>query len=160
MAFKIGDYVFHIHCGISLVKAIETMPGDESGRLFYVLAPLYGDDRNNVIRTPVDALCLKTPLSKAEALDVVSHWPDLTQDLYIKDSKARKAAYEAGLKRGDLRELAPLLEGAFQRKARDGHLNSMDAQFVNRATPLIYGELALALDIPYEDVPDYLLIHA
>ena len=32
----------------------------------------------------------------------------------------------------------------------------MDAQFVNRAMPIVYGELGFALGLPVQDVPDYI----
>ena len=49
--------------------------------------------------------------------------------------------------------MAPLLVGAKQKKQKDGHLNSMDGQFVHRVEPIVYGELALALGVPIEQVP-------
>ena len=155
--FEVNEYVFHLHCGVCKVRDIATLPGDDSGNKYYVLSPLFGDDKGNIVRVPVmNASSLRKPLQKKEAMDLVNHWPDIRTDLYIVDSKLRKQMYEQTLSRGVLSELAPLLEGASQRKARDGHLNSMDAQFVARATPIVYGELSLALNMPFEEVHDYI----
>lgn len=155
--FAINSYVFHLHCGICKVRDIAALPGDNSGNKYYVLSPLFGDDKGNIVRIPINnASSLREPLTQKEALALVDAWPDITKELYIVDSKLRKSMYEQTLSRGILSELAPLLEGAYQRKARDGHLNSMDAQFVSRATPIVYGELSLALGIPFEDVPAYI----
>lgn len=155
--FKINEFVFHLHCGVCKVKDIASLSGDNSGNKYYVLSPLFGDDKGNIVRVPVsNASSLRKPLTQAEAEELVKHWPNIHTDLYVVDSKLRKQLYEQTLSRGIISELAPLLEGAYQRKARDGHLNSMDAQFVNRAMPIVYGELSLALSIPYEDVPEYI----
>ena len=155
--YAVNEYVFHLHCGVCRVRDIASLPGDTSGNQYYVLSPLFGEDKSNIVRVPVwNAVSLRKPLSREEALDLVKNWPDVTKDLYVSDSKLRKQMYEQTLARGILSELAPLLEGAFQRKAKDGHLNSMDAQFVNRATPIVYGELSLALSIPFEEVQGYI----
>jgi RNA polymerase-interacting CarD/CdnL/TRCF family regulator len=105
------------------------------------------------------ATTLSETLTEKQAKEIIKNWPDVRQDLYIKDSKLRKTTYENTLKTGDVVALAPLLEGAFQRKARDGHLNSLDAQFVAKAVPLVYGALAQSLGIEYGDVPEYIVEH-
>lgn len=155
--FEVNQYVFHLYCGVCKIRDIAGMPGDTSGKQYYVLSPLFGDDKGNIVRVPVEnSFSLREPLSKKEALELVKNWPDIRKELYVVDSKRRKQLYEETLSRGIASELAPLLEGAYQRKARDGHLNSMDAQFVSRATPIVYGELSLALGIPFEEVQAYI----
>ncbi len=154
---EIGDYVYHTHCGVCQVKDIAKLTGDPSGNLYYVLTPLYGDDKNNIVRVPVsNAASLRRPLDKEGALKLIEEWPDTSTELYILDSKKRKAAYDAAFASGYIEDLALLLEGALQRKRKDIHLNSMDSQFVNRASPIVYGELSFALGIPYEEVVPFL----
>ena len=160
MTFQVSEYVFHRHCGVCLIQGIMPLPGDDSGSLYYVLSPLFGDDKGNIVRVPVDfAGSLRKPINKEEALEIVKSWPSPDRDWYITDSKARRTSYEEALKNGTLMDLAPLLEGAIQRKKKDGHLNSMDSQFVNRAEPLLYGALSLALEINYSDVPKFIADH-
>jgi len=155
--YKIGDYVFHKRCGICLVKDIAPLSGDDSGDLYFVLSPLYGDDKTNIVRVPVgNSVSLRDPIEKSELEVMIRRWPIQSLDLYITDSKKRKASYETALTNGSLDMIAPLLAGAMSRKAKDGHLNSMDAQFVSRAQPLIYGGVSFALGIEYQEVPNYL----
>ena len=159
--FEINEYVFHLHCGVCKIRDIATLPGDDSGNKYYVLSPLFGDDKGNIVRVPVNnSASLRKPLDKDEAIRLVKNWPDIRKELYVTDSKLRKQLYEQTLSRGNLSELAPLLEGAYQRKAKDGHLNSMDAQFVSRAMPIVYGELGFALEMPVGQVPEYIRLHA
>ena len=154
---KIGDYVYHTHCGVCQIKDIAVLSGDHSGNQYYVLTPLYGDDKNNIVRVPVsNPVSLRRPLDREGAIALIQSWPSADNDFYILDSKKRKAAYEAAFQSGLIEDLAMLLEGALQRKRRDVHLNSMDSQFVNRASPIVYGELSFALGIPYEEVVPYL----
>ena len=155
--FDIDTYVFHTHCGVCKVVAIEPLSGDDSGNLYYVLVPFHGDDKNNIVRVPVDnPASLRRPLNKETAAELIHNWPDISTNLYITDSKTRKLAYENALRSGFVEDLATLMEGALQRKARDGHLNSMDAQFLARAQPIVYGELGFALEMDVEKVPDYI----
>ncbi|MBO5529494.1 MAG: CarD family transcriptional regulator [Bacilli bacterium] len=155
--YDIDTYVFHTHCGVCKVLSIEPLSGDDSGALYYVLAPFHGDDKNNIVRVPVDnPASLRKPLSKELAIDLIHNWPNIRENLYVTDSKQRKIAYENALRSGLVEDLAALMEGALQRKARDGHLNSMDSQFLARAQPIVYGELGFALNMPVEDVPNYI----
>lgn len=155
--FNIGEYVFHRRCGVCVVKDIAPVSGMPD-TLYYALSPLYGEDKGNTVRVPVDnALSLKNPITREDAIRIIDSWPSPKKDLYILDSKLRKQSYERALSSGLLSEIAPLMEGAKQRKARDGHLNSMDGQFLSRAEPLVYGELSISLDIPYEEVGAYIL---
>lgn len=159
--YEIDSYVFHTHCGVCKVTAIEPLSGDDSGNLYYVLTPFHGDDKHNIVRVPVDnPASLRRPLNKEQAMALIHEWPNIRENLYITDSKARKIAYDNALRSGYVEDLATLMEGALQRKARDGHLNSMDAQFVSRAMPIVYGELGFALEIPVEEVPEFIRTHA
>ena len=156
--FKKGTYVFHKRVGVCLVNEISPLPGDTSGNLYYVLSPLYGDDKGNLVRVPLmNAVSLSTPLTKEEADEIVNNWPDPDENHYLVDSKKRKTCYEETLGSGSISALAPLLEGAMQRKKKDGHLNSMDGQFVSRAEPLVYGSLSYALGIDYPEIRPYIL---
>ncbi len=155
--FPKDSYVFHLRCGVCYVKDIAPLSGDDNGDLYYVLSPLYGDSKTNIVRVPVsNPSSLRMPLTRKAAEEVVKNLPSFKTDLYIVDSKARKLAYESALASGDISKMAPLIAGAKQRKVRDGHLNSMDGLFVSRAEPIVYGELALALSMPYDQVPGYL----
>jgi len=154
--FKVNDYVDHKHCGVCLIKDIAVMSGDVSGTQYYVLEPLFGEDKGTILRVPVgNSTSLTAILSKQQALRLVQSWPALG-DFYEMDSKKRKLAYESAISGGDLSALVPLLEGIKQRKLREGHLNSMDQQFLNRAEPILFGELSIALGIHYEDVDDFI----
>jgi len=154
--FKLSDYVNHKHCGVCVVKGISILSGDSSGTEYYVLEPLYGEDRGTILRVPVTNSVSLTPImTKKEAISLIKSWP-IEGDFYEADSKKRKLSYEAAISGGDLKVLAPLLEGIKQRKLRDGRLNSMDQQFMTRAEPLLFGELAVALGIRYDEVDGFI----
>lgn len=153
-SFTPGSYVFHLRCGVCKVENIAPLSGDDSGSLYYVLTPLFGEDKGNIVRVPLsNPSSLRDPINKEDAEKIIKCWPKEDINHYIVDSKKRKTSYEDALKLGDIKIMAPLLVGAKQRKQKDGHLNSMDGQFVHRVEPIVYGELALALGVPIEQVP-------
>lgn len=155
--FKVNEFVFHTHCGICTVMDIAPLSGDTSGNLYYVLKPLYGDDKDNIVRVLVtNSGSLRVPYTKKEIEKIISGWPSIKEELYIVDSKKRKTCYESALSTGNISEMGPLIYGAKQRKKRDGHLNAMDSMFVNRAEPVLYGSISLAYKMDYAKVPEYL----
>lgn len=160
--YKVSEHVVHRFCGVCLVKDIAPLnPNDPESPIYYVLNPLFGEDSRNTVRVPVaNPSSLRSPLTKEEAVRLIETWPNPEQSLYIVDSKRRKTCYQEALSTGDLTLIAPLLAGAMQRKKREGHLNSMDAQFVQRAEPLLYGEVSFALGIPYDEAMTYIHDHS
>ena len=48
------------------------------------------------------------------------------------------------------------MEGIHEKREKEGRLNSMDTQFLNKAEPIVYGMLSVALHIKYEDVDSFI----
>ncbi len=158
---KVGDTVFHRRCGLCRIDDVAPLPGDDPSFLYYVLSPLYGDEKGNIVRVPTaNPIFLRPVITENAAKDYVDGWPSFKDDHYIADSKKRKQSYEEALSKGDIYLMAPLIVGAMQRKSRDGHLNSMDLSFVNKAQPMVFGELSLALGLSYDEVSSMLLQQA
>ncbi len=154
----VGSKVFHRRSGLCLVQDVAPLPGDASGTTYYVLRPQYGDEKGNIVRVPTEnPIFLRPVIDKAKAKQYVADWPSFKEEHYIADSKKRKQSYEEALSKGDIYLMAPLIVGALQRKKRDGHLNSMDISFVNRAEPMVFGEISEALGISYQEVSDLLI---
>lgn len=155
--YQIEEFVDHKHCGVCRVKDIAALSGDVSGLRYYVLEPLYGEDRGTILRVPVtNTNSLSPVLTKEDAISIIKSWPKYDDSFYEMDSKKRKLNYESAISNGDIKAIAPLLEGVKRRKLSEGHLTSMDQQFLNRAEPLLFGELAIALGIPYEEVDTFI----
>ena len=150
--YQIDDLIDHKHSGVCRVLDIATISADPNAPLYYVLKPLYGEDKGTVLRIPVtNTVSLSPLLTREEADRLVANWPH-ADGLYEVDAKRRKQRYESAISSGDVTLFPELLEGIRQKKAKEGHLNSMDQQFFNRAQPIIYGEIATALGIAFEEV--------
>ncbi|MDO5330764.1 MAG: CarD family transcriptional regulator [Bacillota bacterium] len=152
MAFKIQELVHHRHSGVCRVTDISTLSSMPNGPEYYVLQPLFGEDKGTIVRVPTtNTVSLAPILSKEVAFDLVENWPK-GDNLYEADAKKRKQNYESAIASGEYLTFPRLLEGIRQKKAKEGKLNSMDQQFLSRAQPILYGEIASALGVQYEDV--------
>lgn len=154
--FEINSYVNHRRCGICRVLEISPIPSDPNGTKYYVLQPLYGDDKNNLVRVPFDnPLSLREAMKKEEALSLIKTWPK-DEGYYESDAKKRKLLYESILSKGDIPSMPAILKGILVKREKDEKLNSMDQNFLNKARPIIYGEIANALGITYEEVEPFI----
>ena len=154
--YKVNQLVDHRSSGVCRIQAINALSSDEGAPLYYVITPLFGDEKGTIIRVPVSNDASLSPvMTREEAEDLLSCWPR-SGDLYEKDAKKRKDIYAEALRAGNVALLPRLLEGILQRKERDGKLNTMDQQFVNRATPILYGELSVALGIDYGEIESFI----
>lgn len=152
LRFKIQQLVHHRHSGVCRVSDIAPLSSMPEGPLYYVLQPLYGEDKGTTLRVPtLNSASLSEVLDKEQVKSLLESWP--RQDgLYEADAKKRKVNYANAISNGEYLSFPALLEGIRQKKAKEGKLNSMDQQFVARAQPILYGEIACALGISYEEV--------
>ena len=150
--FEIGNVICHKRSGVCRVMDIAPLSTAENAPLYYVLQPLYGEDKGTLLRIPTsNTVSLSHVMSKEDADKIVAAWPK-GKDLYETDAKKRKKDYETAITTGDISMFPTLLEGIRQKKAKEGHLSSMDQQFLSRAQPIIYGMLATALGVPFESI--------
>ena len=65
--FKVGDLVFHLRCGLCEIKDISPLKGNEGGPTYYILSPLYGDERGTLVFVPTaKPIFLRELMSKEE----------------------------------------------------------------------------------------------
>lgn len=155
--FCVDDKVVYGGTGVCRVAGITEMPGRE--RLYYVLEPLF---QSGVIYAPTDGRVLIRPvLSKAEAEAVIERIPGLQAAAYHNANvQALTAHYEAAMKTQDMETLLRLTLSIYAKKQelerQKRKLGQVDSRYMKRAEELIHGELAAALEIPKEEVPEYI----
>ena len=161
--FAEGSFIMYGSTGVCRVEKIAPMPGSrgaEKERLYYKLSPLFG---SGVIYVPVDTQIFMRPvLTRREALALIRRLPEINEDpsLASADRHSLSAAYQARLHAHDCAELVPLIKTLHHRQ-QDGerigkHLCKTDQDCQKRAEWLLHSELAVALEIPLSDVPDFI----
>jgi len=159
--FQIGDYVIYGGTGACRITGITERPIRGGGsRRYYQIQPLY---QSCQIYAPVDSdkVFMRPVISRAEAERLIDSIPSVqaeaVQSRVLRDLVER---YEASLRShacGDLVELTMSIYAKKRVAAESGRkIGTVDATFMKRAEDLLFGELAVALDIPRETVPGYI----
>ena len=160
--FPKGSYVLYGGTGVCRVQDIGPLAhirGTPSDKLYYTLAPLYSSE---VIYAPLDTHVFMRPiLSKGEATALVDRLASLQEAPYLcEDQRKMGDHYRAVLETHQCEELLRLIKTVYHKNKestkRGKKPGQIDQRYQKRAEELAYGELAVALGIPYEEVPHYI----
>lgn len=157
--FAIGDLVVYGGEGVCRVTEIgvPAISGADKKREYYTLAPLY---RTGQVMTPVDTCVLMRPvMTCAEAKDLLSELPSLEPEAPPQPGmRATRDHYHAVCTSYDCRKMARLIKYTARRRkwalSHGKKVSQLDERFSKRAQDQFYGELAAALDIPRDRVPE------
>lgn len=160
--FQVNDYIFHGGSGVCIVEDIcvpKHIQSIDSSKRYYRLHPLY--EANSVIYTPVDnpKSIVRRLLSRKEALELIKSIPHI-EALWIDNDKMREAKYREALRTNDCYEWIRMIKTLYlrnqSRKSEGKRPSQADERYLQTAEDLLYGELAVPLDIPKEQVRDYI----
>ncbi|MEA4932916.1 MAG: CarD family transcriptional regulator [Lawsonibacter sp.] len=159
--YQIGALIVYGAEGVCRVEKIGPLgiKGTQQGVDYYTLTPLYRDGK---IFTPVDTTVYTRPvMTKEEANALIAQIPDIPTEIYENSNpRLLNEHYQSYLKSYDCVDLIRLIQAicAKERSAADKgrHLGQVDERSMKRAEEMLHGELAAALEIPVEDVKDYI----
>ena len=161
--YQVGDLVLYGLTGVCRVDEISmktNMPGIDEEQLYYTLKPLYQD---YVIYTPVEntTVFMRYTISKEEAEKLIDKIPSMQVEIYHNKVLSQLADhYEEALQTCDCESLMALTRSINAKKKiiedQKRKFGSVDADFMKRAEELLFGELAVALNISKESVPEYI----
>lgn len=160
--YQAGDLVLYGSTGVCRVDEIreQSFPSMGEKRLYYVLRPLYEDC---VISAPVDSdkVFIRPIISREEAERIIEKIPHIhAQAYHSRVSRELSEHYEAILKSHDCDSLVELTMSIYQKKRQlldqKRKFGTVDERFLKRAEDLLFGELAAALEIPRDQVQDYI----
>lgn len=152
------DLVVHESLGVCRVTEIQKK--NRPPRDYYVLAPLY--DKNSILYVPVDSqqMPLRPVMSQNEALSLIEQIPDL-EDLKFVSLSDEKLQAATILSSGDQLRLAQLAKTMYhlqlsRSRSKSKNTFSTDRGILRQAERLLFGELAIALDLPIDQVPEFI----
>ena len=160
--FKIGDLIVYGGTGVCRVADIrvQDIPGLDRNRLYYILRPLYQDC---TISIPADnpKVFMRPVISRAEAEALIDRIPSIQSEAFSSPVTRELADYyEAGLKSHDCADLVKLTKSIYAKRRRaqacNKKLGAIDERYMKRAEEMLFGELAAVLEIPREQVVDYI----
>ncbi len=159
--FKIGDYVAHYKEGVCEVMSIgkPDIGCLDKQKEYYTLKPLY--DAGVTIYTPVDngKGQLREVISGEEAQALIDDMRNIEM-IGVTDEKRREIFYREALFKNQCREWISIIKTSYTRKMKrissGKKVINVDDKYLNIAEKFLYGEFAVALDIPKEKVEGYI----
>ena len=159
--YKIGDYIIYGNNGICLVEAIGPMDvsGISKDIIYYTLSPVY--DQGGKIFTPIDnkKVVMRPIISREEALELVDKIYGV-EAIWVAEDKNRDEVYKTAIRKGDCMELVKIIKTIYNRKQdridSGKKVLAGDEKYFHIAEDILYGELAVALDMDRDDVKDYI----
>lgn len=159
--YQIGETVLYGTEGVCRIGGTQEMKVGGKKKPYYVLKPVYREGATVFVPMDNDALLSKMRrVLSAEEIDAILRSAAEEELLWIDDPNERKQEYSRILTCGDRRELVRLIRTLYLRRqelrAVGKHLRSGDDQLLRDAEKLLNDELALVLNIPQHEVPEYI----
>lgn len=153
--YSVGEKVILSNSGVCEVSEIVDKDFGAGVLKYYILKPVFRN-RSDTIMIPVtNAEKIRTILSKDEAEKVLSYIKDSTSSR-VDDVRQRKNIYHSVLLKGDERELAELIRSVYAHKKtlleKNKPLSITDKSAFESAERMLFEELAVSLEVPYETV--------
>ncbi len=159
--YQVDDLIVYGNHGVCRVTEVGTLaiPTVDKTRQYYTLRPEYQQEA--VIYAPVEnnRTVMRPVLTREEAAALIDEIPQL-DTVWIGNEREREAQYKAAMRTCDCRELVRMIKTLYQRKKirmQSGKKGTVvDDRYFHQAQEQLYGELAIALDMPKSEVDDYI----
>ncbi|MBQ6848215.1 MAG: CarD family transcriptional regulator [Clostridia bacterium] len=156
---KIGEKVVYGKTGVCIVEGqCEKELVRNQKRQYFVLKPLGSD--NNTIFAPVEGnrVFIRPIMTRQEADELILKIPEITEA--SADIELTREQYEAMISTHNCEDLVGLTfrlyhkkKFALENRKKPGFV---DERYMALAEKLLFGELAAALEIPFEEVKAYI----
>jgi CarD family transcriptional regulator len=159
--FKKKDRVICGSKGVCSIEDITTlnMPGVDREREYYILKPLYV--AASTVYIPVDAAqeSMRNVLTREEADELIRGIPQIPL-ITITNEKMLEQEYRVCMKSNRCEAWVKIIKTIFERKQKriqaGRKVTAVDAKYFKMAEENLYGELAVALEIPRDGVEAYI----
>ncbi|MBR6326187.1 MAG: CarD family transcriptional regulator [Lachnospiraceae bacterium] len=159
--FSVEDYVVCGNKGVCKVDRIATLDitGVDKNEEYYILKPVYHTGSTVYIPVAMAEDSMRPVLNKKEADSLVKEIPAIPE-LNITNEKLLEQEYKGCIRSNDARELVKLLKTIYSRRearfAAGRKETALDAKYFRLAGDYLFGELAISLDLPKNDVEGYI----
>ena len=160
--YQTGELILYGGTGVCRVSDIvaKKFSRTEPEKLYYVLTPLY---QSGTITTPVEngKVFTRPVISRDEALSLIDSIPGIDAEAYHNQNLQQlENHYRHELESHDCLDLLRLTMSTYQKKREREKaklkFGAVDRRYMERAESLLFGELAVALDIDRDNVPAFI----
>ncbi len=158
--YQVGEYVVVGNKGVCIVDNITTLDisGVDREREYYILKPVYVP--GSTVYVPVDSAdSMRRVLTKDEVTHLIHEIPQIPLIETVND-KLLEQEYKGCMKNNSCKEWVRIIKTVYLRKQKRQELGrkvtAVDAKYFRIAEDNLYGELAVVLDIPKNEVESYI----
>ena len=160
--YQVGDLILYGSTGVCRVSEIvaKKFSRTDPEKLFYVLCPLYSA---GTITTPVEnsKVFTRPVISRDEALRLIDTIPQIHAESYNNSNLQQlENHYRTELESHDCLDLLKLTMSTYRKKQEREEaklkFGAVDRRYMERAENLLFGELAVALDIDRGNVQHFI----
>lgn len=159
--FEKGEFIVYGTSGVCEVKEITTinMKGVSNDRLYYILNPCHYKESKIFIPVDNEKTVMRSVLTKEEADELIDTIPDI-EELWVSNDKLREEKYKETMRSCDCKDWIKVIKTLYLRKqeriAQGKKTTAMDEKYLRMAEDNLYTELSLVLDIPKEQMEEYI----
>lgn len=158
--YQIGDKVVYGNIGVCVVLDISELDFMDNGKVYYTLQPYY--DENKTIYAPLEGHKhkIRPIITKEEAEAFIEKLPFIEPETYTNE-KERREAYKEVILSADMNRWASMIHFIYkkeqERLAKGQKVSAHYLEEMKGVEKLLLGELAAVLEIPLEEMKEYLL---
>lgn len=159
--FNINDVVIKKDNGLYIIDDIQEKDFGLGKQTYLILKPYYKQDKG-LVYLPLNKAqeSLRPVIDKERAMEVIKNIPSI-ESVWISDPKARKQKYEELFKSGEITNYCILVKSLYNRneilKQNKRTLSIIDKEFLDKIENAIDEELAFVLEIPINEIKEFIL---
>lgn len=159
--YKKGEYVICGNKGVCMVEDITTltMPGVDKAREYYILKPVYMT--GSTVYIPADSTrdTMRCVLSREEAMQLIGMISGI-DPITTANDKQLEQEYRNCLHTTRCEDWVKIIKTIYLRKQKrleaGRKVTAVDTKYSRLAEDNLYGELAISLEMPRENVEEYI----
>ena len=160
--FQKGELILYGGTGVCRVTDIisKKFSRTDPEKLYYILTPLY---QTGTITTPVEngKVFIRPVITRDEAIGLIDEIPHIEAEAYHNTNLQQlENHYKKELESHDCMDLLRLTMSTYRKKREREQaklkFGAVDRRYMERAEDLLFGELAVALDIERDSVPSFI----
>lgn len=159
--FEKGEYLVRGRNGVCRVTDVTTLNfgGVDKKRRYYVMTPVY--QQTSKVYVPVDTedTSLRRILTKEEIIHLIDMIPEI-ETIEISNEKMCEELYRGCMQEPGCEGFVKVLKTLYLRKKKRREAgrkeSAVDGKYQRLAEDSLYGEIAVALDIPKESVEEFI----
>ena len=160
--FNIGEMIVYGTEGVFCVSDYANSPIDKhDDRVFYILKPAFAGECSFIYAPSENGrIKMRAVISVDEANAFIKGIPDIPS-LEVEQEKKRRQAYKDAMNDADLDVFVKIIKAVRQKREdcvkNKKKLSESDTDYEKKAKFCLYGELATALGIGFNEVENYII---